>query len=324
MNGSISVAILGSEASFHGQAARAYFGPEVQLAGSEQFSDLLQAVHGGRADFGMLAWENSLAGLVPGNQGLLRESGLIAFADVELGISFELFGLPGSRLEQLTHVFSHPMAFKQVKGFLDTHPHWELVACSDTADAVRQVLERANPRHAALAGQAAGAQGLERLATQLQDRQDNATRFLVLRRPDSSAEGMAGQSGSGGGAEGMAGQSGSGGGAEGMAGQSGSGGGAEPGTPNPSGQQSTGRILCSFCDPPASEPWRLSGGEGLLELSRRGFSPIRVDCAPGLGQKWERIWHLEGRLREPGSLPDLLDWARSHLQGFVLSGILTG
>jgi prephenate dehydratase len=297
MTSSSRVAILGSQASFHGQAALQFFGRDAVLQGFDSFKAVLQAIPTDQADFAVLAWENSLAGLVPGNQDLLRDSGLRAFAQVELAISFALYGLPGSQLEGITRVYSHPMAFKQVRDFLSGYPHWEQVPCSDTAEAVQIIQQQADPRCAALASEAAVQQGLDLLARQLQDRQDNCTRFLVLKKAGTPTPELVGS--------------------------------GEPGTddatresPMP-GSRFQRRVFCSFCDAPAAMTGGLSGGEGLLELAQRGLVPLRVDCSAGNGGRWERIWHLEAALPDSTMPTGLLDWARAHLHGFVLSGIFS-
>ncbi len=119
---------------------------------------------------------------------VLMEPGLSVVGEVIRPIRHFLLGLPGSTLDGLRKVLSHPVALAQCGGFLSRHPELEAVAVYDTAGAAREVSEEGDPTLAAVASaQAAERYGLEVLAGDLQDRSDNQTRFLVIRREDHPA-----------------------------------------------------------------------------------------------------------------------------------------
>jgi len=177
------VAILGRREAFHGAAAGYHFGSDVPLLESENFDVLIDHVRSGRAEFGVMAWENSLAGPVPGNQERLRLSGLQATREILLSINLHLAGLAGTPLADLREVHSHPMALKQVSRFLDQHPWINAIEAPDTANAARRVAERGERTLAAVTGQAAIDRfGLAVLQPNVEDRTGNQTRFLVLQK----------------------------------------------------------------------------------------------------------------------------------------------
>jgi len=177
------IAILGRREAFHGAAAGYHFGAEASLVETSSFDELIRLVQEGHTDYGVMAWENSLAGPVPGNQERLRLSGLYAGAEILLSINLHLAALPGANREDLREVHSHPMALKQVSHFLDLHPWIVPIEATDTANAARLVAERGDPRAAAITGPtAAGHFGLGILQHHVENRPGNQTRFLVLQQ----------------------------------------------------------------------------------------------------------------------------------------------
>lgn len=103
--------------------------------------------------------------------------------ETALPVRHFLLGLPGTDLSSLAEVQSHPVALAQCRHLFDAHPDIKPVAVHDTAGAARQVAEEGVASIAALAGrQAAEPYGLEILAENLQDRDDNQTRFVMIAR----------------------------------------------------------------------------------------------------------------------------------------------
>jgi prephenate dehydratase len=80
-------------------------------------------------------------------------------------------------------VLSHPIALRQCGLWLAAHPKVRVVEAPDTAGAARMVAVRRD-RHAGAiaAGWAAQVYGLTILEEGLEDRPDNATRFVLFRR----------------------------------------------------------------------------------------------------------------------------------------------
>lgn len=186
----IKVGIQGVKAAFHDMAARAYFdSQEIQLAEFRDFRSMTQAVAAGEISHAMMAIENSLAGSLLPNYGLLEEFGLSVIGEEYLRIEMQLMALPGQTLEQINQVVSHPIALRQCDVFLAKHPNWRVTEWEDTASSAKSIAERELEGVAAIAGKlAATTYGLEILAPSIETSKKNYTRFLVVtNQPNGSA-----------------------------------------------------------------------------------------------------------------------------------------
>jgi prephenate dehydratase len=179
------IAYQGERGAYSEQAARQEFGQTSTLP-CRTFLDITDALQNGRADFGMLPVENSLAGAVIPAYDLLIDYDLHIQAEVILRVEHCLMALPGTRLADLRYVRSHPQALLQCAATL-RRMGLEPVEYYDTAGAARDLAADPRPQTAAIAGAlAAETYGLEILARQLEDQDANFTRFFVL-GPDAPA-----------------------------------------------------------------------------------------------------------------------------------------
>jgi prephenate dehydratase len=180
-----SVAFQGAPGAFSEEAVLACFGPGARTVPCRAFEDVTRAVERGDVAFGMLPVENSLAGTVTAAYDALAASRLQAVAEVVLPIRHLLLGVPGSDLRTVRCVLSHPVALAQCKRFLERNPHLRAVAAYDTAGAAEEISRGNDPTRAAIAGRSAAERyGLGILEADVQDRADNATRFLGVKRAD--------------------------------------------------------------------------------------------------------------------------------------------
>lgn len=181
----IRVAFQGESGAFSEAAARSLFGPDAALVPvpCRSFSELGEAVETGEARYGLLPVENSRAGTVLRAYDLLADSRLHVVAETFHRIRHMLMGLPGADVGGLRQILSHPVALAQCTRFLGSRPGIEAVAVYDTAGAAREAADRGDPGVAAIAGRAAADRhGLAILAEEVQDTDDNTTRFYLLAR----------------------------------------------------------------------------------------------------------------------------------------------
>jgi prephenate dehydratase len=95
-------------------------------------------------------------------------------------VHHNLLARPGTRIEDVRRVYSHPQALAQCQAFLRKH-RFEAVTDFDTAGAAKLLAENGGEGKAALASKrAAEAYGLEVLAENVEDLAFNYTRFFVL------------------------------------------------------------------------------------------------------------------------------------------------
>ncbi|MDR1676193.1 MAG: prephenate dehydratase [Tannerella sp.] len=176
------VAIQGIIGSYHDLAARRYYeGEEIEIAPCNTFRDVVRYVRNDSSAVGLMAIENTIAGSLLQNHELIRESGCSIVGEYKLRISHTLSALPGTVLQEVVEVDSHPIALMQCGDYLDTLPHVRLVEMEDTAVSARRIAEQRLRGHAAICSrQAAEIYGLETLAEGIETNKRNYTRFLVV------------------------------------------------------------------------------------------------------------------------------------------------
>lgn len=175
------VAIQGVKASFHEEAALKYFGQNIETIECDSFKKTCEVLKQGKADFVVMAIENSIAGSILPNYGLLRDYRFHIVGEVHLHIQQHLLALPGVKLADITTVESHPMAIRQCDDFLSEHPEWTIKEGSDTAACAQRIVTENLTTTAAIASEAAAKlYGLQILEKRIETHKKNATRFLVL------------------------------------------------------------------------------------------------------------------------------------------------
>ncbi|WP_158912664.1 prephenate dehydratase domain-containing protein [Caulobacter sp. S45] len=158
--------------------------PQAEPVPYESFEQAFGAVTSGACEYAFIPVENSNVGRVPEVAELLPQSGLSIKAEHLWAVHLQLMVLPGVALEQVEVVASHPMALKQCQSFL-TGLGLRAEAAFDTAGAARDLAASNDRRRAVVAARAAAElYGLEIVRTDVEDAEDNTTRFLVLHRAD--------------------------------------------------------------------------------------------------------------------------------------------
>jgi prephenate dehydratase len=146
------------------------------------FEDVFAAVENGDAELAMIPIDNSIAGRVADIHHFLPTSGLHIIGEHFLRIQFHLMATEGAPLETIRTVHSHVHALGQCRRIIREHDLVPVIS-GDTAGAAREVAEAADPAQAAIAPPlAAEIYGLQILARDVEDEDDNTTRFVVLSR----------------------------------------------------------------------------------------------------------------------------------------------
>lgn len=178
-----SVAFQGAPGAFSEEALLSYFSGEAVSLPCREFQAVVNAVEAAEAAFGVLPVENTLAGSVVAAYDALADGRVRIVGEIILPIRHCLLGLPGSGVDGIRRILSHPVALAQCTRFLSSREGAESVAVYDTAGAAEEVARDGDPRVAAVAARGAAQRyGLEILATDIQDRDDNQTRFYVIVR----------------------------------------------------------------------------------------------------------------------------------------------
>jgi chorismate mutase/prephenate dehydratase len=177
----LKIAYLGPEGTFTQQAVNQHFGHSVQALGVTGIDDVFAQVESSEADFGVVPVENSNQGIVSHTLDRFVDSDLKICGEIEMAIHHNLLSQAPS-LAQIERVYSHQQSLSQCKNWIRQHlPLAECIAVSSNAEAARRV--RHSPDAAAISSKsAADIYGVPILFARIEDRADNATRFLVIGR----------------------------------------------------------------------------------------------------------------------------------------------
>ena len=177
------ISYQGEPGAFSSQAALQLF-PDSELLPCATFEDALSAVVEGTARYGVIPIDNSIAGRVADVHHLLPRSGLHIIGEHFLPIRFHLMGVEGATLATLKTVQSHIHALGQCRKIIRSNG-WKAVVAGDTAGAAKLVSEKGDRTMAALAPRlAAPLYGLDIVAENVEDSENNVTRFVVLSRDE--------------------------------------------------------------------------------------------------------------------------------------------
>ncbi|MEN5083198.1 prephenate dehydratase [Bosea sp. TWI1241] len=175
----VVVSYQGEPGAFSSQAALQAF-PDCELLPCATFEDALAAVSEGKARYGMIPIDNSIAGRVADIHHLLPRSGLHIVGEHFLPIRFHLMGVKGATLATIQTVQSHIHALGQCRKIIRKLGLKAQVA-ADTAGSARQVAEAGDLTRAAIAPHiAAEVYGLDILMEDIEDEKHNTTRFVIL------------------------------------------------------------------------------------------------------------------------------------------------
>lgn len=148
----------------------------------ERSEEAFEAVANGTVEKAVIAVENAIAGAVDISLDLLYDHKLYINAETRIKIVHALIGLPGVKLEEISHAHSHIKALAQCQ-------HWlrqrgiRSVPENDTAGAVDKVIKEGKRGSAGIAGPwTAEMYGGVVLADNIADNRENYTRFFLVSR----------------------------------------------------------------------------------------------------------------------------------------------
>jgi len=178
------VAFRGIEGAYSELAGRKYFAPYLDhtlFMGMAALEQVVDAVEDGDADYGLLPVENTSAGSSNEVYDLLSCAQLSIVGEEVLRIEHCLLAIDEVPLAQIRQIYSHPQALAECMKFVSKLPHCQAMPYADSAMAVKKIKEDNDPGLAAIASEEAGRlYGLKVLRRNIEDQQNNYTRFLIL------------------------------------------------------------------------------------------------------------------------------------------------
>ena len=183
------IAFQGEAGAYSEEAAYNYFSSSVLVKPCENLDDVFKAVESDEAQNGIIPIENSLEGNVGQSYDLLLNSSLNVCGETELRVVHCLIAHPGTSLDSIKTVYSHPQALGQCRMYLK-RLKCEQIPTYDTAGSVKMIKEKGIIDGAAIASaRAAEIYGMQTLATEIEDNPDNFTRFFILSKQVSPPSG---------------------------------------------------------------------------------------------------------------------------------------
>lgn len=175
------VVFPGAEGAYTQAAMEQYFGKEVNCFHVDTFRDAVIAIDEGSADYAVLPIENSTAGIVNEIYDMLVEFENYIVGEQIIKIEHCLMAVPGTKLEDIHTVYSHPQSLMQSAKYLQEHAGWKQISMNNNAFAAKKVAEDKDRTQAAIASaHAAKTYGLEILEQGVNHSSTNSTRFIII------------------------------------------------------------------------------------------------------------------------------------------------
>ena len=176
------VACQGVEGAYSQIAAEKFF-RHPTITYSPTFDGVFRTVEQGLAQYGVLPLENSTAGSVNQMFDLMMEHSFYIVRTTRVKVSHNLLANPGTSLSAVRDIYSHEQAISQCAEFLSGLPDVRVHVCENTAVAAKRVAESGRGDVAALSSRpCADLYGLSVLSSNVQDRDNNYTRFACISR----------------------------------------------------------------------------------------------------------------------------------------------
>ena len=184
-----AIAFLGPEASFTHQAAESKFGALSTYFPISTIKGVFREVASGKAKFGVIPIENSSNGIVSDTISCLNDFNLKIIAEVVIEIH-HVFASTSDKIKDIQKIYSKDIAFGQCEDFLGDFAFDEIeqIPVESTAKAAK--LAVTEPNSAAICSAvAAKINNLPVLFENIEDNQNNRTRFFIVSDFDNAPSG---------------------------------------------------------------------------------------------------------------------------------------
>ena len=147
----------------------------------KNFEGVFSAIDKGLCQYGILPLENSTAGSVKKVYDLMIQHNFSIVRTFRLKVDHNLLAKPGTKLSDIKEIYSHEQAINQCSEFLQTLTGITVIPVANTAVAADMVSKSDRKDVAALSSRScAELYNLEILASSIQDKGNNRTRFICI------------------------------------------------------------------------------------------------------------------------------------------------
>ncbi len=181
MEKKIKVAFQGEKGAYSHLAALEVF-PEAEISGCSTFEEAFKLGSDNSEYKIIIPIENSLAGRVADIHYLIPKYKLQIHSEHFQKVSHNLLSIKGAKIEDIKTVRSHSQAIDQCKKIISKN-NFKTIISADTAGSAKFISEKKNKSEAAIASTlAAKIYNLEILQSNIEDENQNTTRFLILQK----------------------------------------------------------------------------------------------------------------------------------------------
>ena len=177
----MKILFQGIEGAFSSIAAKELY-PDAEVTPCKTFDECFRRANEDETIKIIIPESNRITGNI-GVEYLIFKYRLNIYAEYFHRIEHHLLGLPGSKIEDIKHVYSHAQALSQSSEFIKNNKLIENIR-ADTAGSAKFVAENKKKNEAAIASKlSAKIYGLDVLASNIEDETRNVTRFLIMGKP---------------------------------------------------------------------------------------------------------------------------------------------
>ena len=147
----------------------------------KNFEGVFSAIDKGLCQYGILPLENSTAGSVKKVYDLMIKHNFSIVRTFRLKVDHNLLVNPGTKMSDIKEIYSHEQALNQCSSFLEGLGAVNIIPVANTAIAAEMVANSGRKDVAALSSRScADLYNLEVLASSIQDKGNNRTRFICI------------------------------------------------------------------------------------------------------------------------------------------------
>lgn len=190
----VKIGFLGPKGTFSHEALKAYTinNTDYRPYDFSSIPDILNAVQSREIDEAIVPIENSLEGAVNATLDMLAfDVSLKIKAELVIAVKANILVKPGAKRENIKYILSHPQPLGQCRKYISANfPNAQVKSVYSTAGAAEEVSLGVGDSAAIGSLVSAEEYGLEILARNIQDGNNNFTRFVVVAHEDAVRSGQ--------------------------------------------------------------------------------------------------------------------------------------
>ncbi|NLK86706.1 MAG: prephenate dehydratase [Clostridiaceae bacterium] len=186
------VGYLGPKGTFSHEALKKYIGSKKCVSVDfASIPEIFMAFAQNMLDEAVVPLENSIEGAVNATMDMIsQDTGLMIKAEIIIPVRACLLAKKGTDIADIRFVLSHPQPLGQCRRFLcSSMSHAQTKAVSSTAAAAEEAAAGSGDIAAIASRTAAEVYGLDILKEDIQDQDNNFTRFIIIAKDDAARTG---------------------------------------------------------------------------------------------------------------------------------------